>query len=317
MYTKVKLRYKGQVKEVFCEVQKTWRDTVLALPSDYVAARTVAIKRDGGLGDIVMLTAAIHRLVELYPHLAVDVYTSEAFIPLLKTDPYIMDVRPMNELNKWAYDIVLNCVGLVERSRHDTTIDRVTLFSMKICGEPPSEGPLVFLPPYETVAEAVQPLLEMQEYRVGIAPWAARVHNDWPHTQALVDTLRANGITPYLIHNNAQRMATIEGAIPVTLDLISLAHFLGHLNVLVAVDSGVLHLAAANGYKQPYIIGLFGMVHPRLRIRWYHNIVGLADESLQCFPCNMAPQCSLPSPCMVNLRPQQIAPMILQRRARY
>lgn len=292
-------------------------EPILALPTDLLRARSVAVIRTSGLGDVIMLTAALHHLAWAYPHLAIDLYTADAYVDLLSSDPLLRGVYARSEYTKHTrrlYDIVFNCEMIVEKSPAGRMIDRVTLFGYKLMGEKPDCPPQVFLRhPTRDEQRAVEELLTKQEKRVAIAPWSARHYADWPHAQALVDLLLKEGVTPYIVDNRDDRLESISGAIPVKLGLVSLAYFLSECDALVAVDSGILHLAAAVQPRKARIVGLFGPVAPGLRITYYENVVPFyAQPDCNCYGGG----CSMEQNCMHAIAAadvlQAISPKVLQ-----
>jgi len=305
---KVILEYNGHRSEQVVEPIMEFRDKRLALPSDFLEARTVAVVRDGGLGDVIMLTAAIHRMVELYPHLRVDYYVNPIYVELFKGDPYIADCRPLQALDKRFYDLVLDCRQVVEKSHHAKEIDRVTLFSMRLIGEEPREGPRLFLQPLTGERHwHVDSLLQQATgKRVAIAPRSASPYRDWPHANELARLIKQSGNTPYIIDHHDEKLAAVPEAIPAKLDPLQIAWFLKEVDVLVSTDTGVYHVAGAVE-DGPFMVVLFGSIFPpRLRMAWYKNYTALFDPSLPCLGCDMSPKCKPPAPCLANISAERV-----------
>ena len=313
----LQMRPTTQREIAYSEPVQSYKEPVQVLPSELLDARTVAIVREGGLGDAIMATAGIHRLLELYPYLQIDYYTSEHFLDLFSGDPYLFDVRPAQDHDKRYYDKNIDLSFAVERSKYDESMDRVTLFSMKICKQPPSEAPKIFLTPIEGQRRSyVTRLLGMtQTPKIAIAPWSNRIHSDWPeeHVQTLVNLLRARGVHPYLVDNRPDRLRRIHGAIPVKIDLLQLGHFIKEMDALVSTDSGIYHLANAVNADKPFKIVMFSTVMPCLRMRWYSNYVALMDADRPCLGCNMNPTCQPPVPCMTAITPDRIVDVLETR----
>ena len=101
-----------------------------------------------------------------------------------------------------------------------------------------------------------------------------------PADRPLLDTLRAN----------VQRVAEVDTA---ALDVVGLVEVLDTLDLLVSVDTGPAHLAAALGVPTVVIFG------PTSKVRWGpigepHRVASL---DLDCAPCSNTggPRCPIPA----------------------
>jgi ADP-heptose:LPS heptosyltransferase len=142
------------------------------------------------------------------------------------------------------------------------------------------------------VPAAKHPWLEIQRTggKLGVAPAAAHATKRWPHFAALVD--RWPGPTVGLGGPQDGDLLRAIGAD----ERIAEAGFdrtlaaMAELDVLVAGDTGLLHLAAACGIP---VVGLFGPTHPRDGF-WCHPGRPLT-LALPCSPCSKhgGPSCPM------------------------
>lgn len=76
--------------------------------------------------------------------------------------------------------------------------------------------------------------------------------------------------------------------------------FLKRMNLMVGVDSGTLHMAAAAGIP---VIALFG---PMDESKWGPLGASIVNEPVSCRPCNLEKTCAFNFQCMQNLRPEAV-----------
>ena len=85
----------------------------------------------------------------------------------------------------------------------------------------------------------------------------------------------------------------------------SLRELLGILagaRVVITMDSGIMHLAAALGRPT---VAVFGGVDPRLRLRDSQRVVALVS-SRDCRPCNKRETCGGEYPCLADVTPGDV-----------
>jgi ADP-heptose:LPS heptosyltransferase len=146
---------------------------------------------------------------------------------------------------------------------------------------------------------------------VALAPGAAHATKRWEAARfgALGAEVRALGLEPLAV-GGPMDAAAVAGsglpALPLDVDLATLAAVLGRARALVAGDTGPLHLAAAVGTP---VVALYGPTDP---VRWGplgvpHRVVSL---SLPCAPCSDhgGPRCPLGThACMRDLAVGRVA----------
>lgn len=84
------------------------------------------------------------------------------------------------------------------------------------------------------------------------------------------------------------------------LSLLESMAFLKQMNLVVGVDSGTLHMAAAAGVP---VVALFGPMNDR---KWGPINARIVQEPLACRPCDLKKPCPHDFACMKNLRPEAV-----------
>ena len=281
-------------------------------------SRNLAIARDGGLGDLLMLTPTIKVIGEDFPDLIMDLFVNKPFIQLFENNPYIHEVRALTSYVPLAYDAVVDLNHFVEKSPDSSVVDRVSLFAQAF-GIKLQDGSIDY---YMTDEERAwgeqwvedQGLADRRWCPMGI--FATDPRRSWPegHALELGQLLLDAGVVPVYMHNDEALLhANFDGLDEVRY-LVGMttrqkAAVLRLARVVVSTDTGVYHLAAAGrgDAVYPVIVVLFGLIAPHLRTKWYKNMLSLTADC-DCVPCNentyMLPQCH--RQCMTELTPELV-----------
>ncbi len=84
------------------------------------------------------------------------------------------------------------------------------------------------------------------------------------------------------------------------LNLLESMAFLHHMNLVVGVDSGTLHMAAAAGVP---VVALFG---PMDEQKWVPPGAQVVSNPIACRPCNLDTPCRFNLECMKGLQPETV-----------
>jgi heptosyltransferase-2 len=84
------------------------------------------------------------------------------------------------------------------------------------------------------------------------------------------------------------------------LNLLESMAFLHHMNLVVGVDSGTLHMAAAAGVP---VVALFGPMNEQ---KWAPPGAAVVSNPVACRPCNLDSPCRFDFECMKGLRPEAV-----------
>ena len=93
--------------------------------------------------------------------------------------------------------------------------------------------------------------------------------------------------------------------------LDSLAAVMSHCNVVVANDSGLMHLAAALGIP---VVAIFGPTHPMLGFAPLGDNIKIICDNVPCSPCSLHGEkpCRMPQKyCFENITPERIKDNVL------
>jgi len=190
-------------------------------------------------------------------------------------------------------------------------IRRLMIDALGLSGELPAFGADMELP--ATWAEEAERVLPGSFGPfVLIAPGASgSVAKQWPAPQwkALLDQLTAQGLRPVLVGASKEALlgAFLAGSNPGVLDLVgqtdirALGGLAARASLVLANDSGVVHLASALGTP---VLALFGPTDPSTS-----HPLGAKSHALwnrvPCAPCHKR-ECPTDHRCMLELRPEEV-----------
>lgn len=276
----------------------------------------VYIIRGGGMGDIILLSATLRKLKEIYPNLEITLATDENHHCLLRREPYLTELvrmhRTLAEYDRmdWTkWDSVFNINMYVEHSELYPTTHRMDIFAeaFDVVLEEKDRVPAISIEPiYEEFANQTLidlgwdprvPLVTLQlrgmaatrtlptETNQRVAELLVRTG----YQVCLIDRERIGWEGPGIL--NATGVITQVGVIAGVLQK-AICHF--------GPDSGVAHLAAALGRK---VTVCTTTVPANLRYTYYNNIVVL-EPTVPSFPCyeGSCPGCA----CIHNFSAEQI-----------
>ena len=253
--------------------------------------RILVYRPAGGLGDVVCCLPAVAGLRAKYPHDHLSVLAPDVYRPLYERLGVVDDfptvrvmgrtrigageeevrillrrMRPRPTLN-WNKFVNLWCpAGEYENAVRGRVHKGRTECFCEAAGVEPATPRYRVEPQKRQWARGEllkwglgRPLVVLQRH-------SANVYKDWPaaHRQALVDRLRADGCSVLTLGRNGP---SIDGAVNVsTINFWSIAAFCGEADLVIAPDSGIMHLAGAVGAP---VLALFGPTDPRTTLRYY------------------------------------------------
>lgn len=261
-------------------------------------SRTLAIVRDGGMGDMIMLTPTLRALAEQFPHVAIHLFTKPHYLPLFQDNPHVNTVYPLNEYRKFAFDEMVDLQQFAERAPDAYTLDRASLFASAFGIELEDGRPEYTVHPEETgEARAWLAAHEVKPPWFALAPFATDPRRSWDVESArnFANRMVLNGWTPVLFHHENEVADYFPGMTTcVEPPLRIVAALLREANLVVSVDTGIYHLAAAARElpnSGPFLVVLFGLIAPGLRMKWYTNHLSLYAQEVDCCPCCENPDC--------------------------
>jgi ADP-heptose:LPS heptosyltransferase len=246
----------------------------------------LSVKRSHGLGNVLMLIPVLDSLSEKGHQ--IHVVTDEKWVTTLQV------LRP-------EYLIDTNC--------HPDTIDLDLITASKQPGTHRIEE-------YASILGVDVPLAALKltiptEWQteflpwrgaVGFAPQAGHPSRQWPDEYSF--ELAAALLDSPLVLLGTDR----QPAIPCNFDsraklrLNQLMGLLSLLQLLICMDSGLLHLGTALGIRT---LCIFGGIDPRFRILETQPVVAMQAD-LDCCPCNKRETCNERYDCMKVMSPQHV-----------
>ena len=286
----------GSVKHVFTDhlgrqhVQRlvTRKDTaprrtlVLLSEGELEQAKTLAIRRDMGIGDLLMLTPTLRALKQRHPQLAITLYCCSQFMCLFDGNDDLSAVRPLDQYAAEAasFDLSADLMGWAERSPVRDCLDRTSIFA-KAFDLSLDDGFPIYRPTVQEMNETSELLMTAPRPWVAIAPLGSERRRCWEPANLNDFCARfydETGGTLFPVHHNRDLDGTScfrsDRCQPLwAVPLRQLFAILARMDCVVSVDTGIFHAAAAaSGYKaQCGLVVLFGSVKPRLRTNWYNE----------------------------------------------
>jgi ADP-heptose:LPS heptosyltransferase len=282
-----------------------------------VAGDRVAIVRDAGLGDFIMLSPTLRELKQrglevilyTYPKFA-DVYAGTGLVDSIHTFPE----QSHPTFPDWIADFTFDLIFAVDAYDNPATRDvpRVDRFGMVVLGRPPEDKTMEFsLQPYgeERAAELLAPLGSEPFVAFGGRSWANSLRG-WPadYIEEAARLLDRQGVRSVWVGVPLGREQSTEE--PTILDLRGqtsgsvhyLAGILARAEATVTPDTGILHLSAV--LRRP-TLALFGPSNPTVLTCYYDTVEVLrGNDVVSCPPClQHTGNCEK---CMRALTPQSV-----------
>lgn len=255
-------------------------------------SRSLAIVRDGGLGDMLLLTPTLRMLKEYYPHVAIHLFTKPPYIPLFEHNEHVDAIYPLSQYQKFAFDEVVDLQQFVERAPEAAVLDRASLFASAF-GLRLENGNLEYEVTDEEREWAATWLadrnLTLRPLMV-VAPFATDHRRCWPVPHALDFVRRMRGWDTIIFHDReeAEDYFGRDAVICVEPTIRQKAAIASYCDMVVSADTGIYHLAVAAREEyasNPFVVALFGLIPPALRMRWYTNCMSVIADEVECCPC--------------------------------
>jgi len=274
----------------------------------------LAIIRDGHLGDVLMLTPTLRQLHSDYPHLDITFFCDPPYTCLTKYIPYF-ETCSIADYFPFGFDHTVNLRMFVEKHPQSHSVPRVQLFASAF-GLQLASG----VPDYRVIQDEREQAGEWlaesgvtnEKPLVGFAPCATHWARSMP-----TDLIRkvARGLAEFsqvLIFHSDQALREPLKGIPslIFVDNVNLrmaAAIAERCSVMLSVDSGMVHLAAAVQKKgRPFIVAVMSNIPAHLRLGTYSSYRALEPEGVSCFPCFDFYKGACDGRCMESYKPSTI-----------
>lgn len=268
-------------------------------------ASVVPVLRDVGLGDVFMASLGVRALTQKYPHLRFVFAVQTPYVPLFR-DYTCFDTVSYPNL-RGSFPAVINLIGYSERAANLRTVDRIDLFA-EYLGVTIQDYTYPYQVTYTEQCDARDLLKNLQRPLLGVAIRGAAAPRTYPYDlvrQLTVDAVQA-GWNVVLLDYDASVGFEGDGVLNLCGQtwMVRLAAILSELDVVVAPDTGVVHLAEVVKTK---CVALYSTIPPHLRLSHYQHVdVIWNPQAATCVPCFDAPSCGGHYPCLRSITPEQI-----------
>ena len=256
---------------------------------------SLAIRRDVGMGDLLMLTPTLRAIQEQGLADVVDVYCAEPLKPLFERNSRVRctgssrDWRRLSE----AYSATVDLNGVVERHPDVATRDRVSLFADAL-GVTLDSTHTEYTPTRGELLQASEFLSGLHGPVIALAPTASDPRRSWGYTQVtrFIELVIDHGYSVVPIHHldlewykDSARCRPLLGR-----ELRLVAAVLCRVDCVVSVDTGIYHLSvAASGRIGPPLVLPFGATNVVVATAPYSGIIPIYPVAPrgEClfFPC--------------------------------
>jgi len=286
--------------------QRAWQ---VMDPAEALAeATSVLVVRNMGLGDVLMTTPLLREL-KLRRGVEVCLATQARYVPLLWGNRWVDSVVALGtDYCPERFDAALDLNWYPELAEEADRVPRQHLMAAA-AGMRISDPRPVYCVADEETEFAQQLLAQMRRPLAGLQVNATSKLRTYPaaklrRTAALL--LDAGFGVVILDEALGGDWPTGSFDLSGVLSIRQVAAIIDELDVLIAPDSGLMHLAAA---VETPCIALFGPTDPDLRIRGYPTCVALrGNSSAGCPPCHDRPRCRPKgyASCLNTIGPGQI-----------
>lgn len=248
---------------------------------------TYAIKRNMGLGDVILVTPILKRMHEAWPWANLRYYVESRYMPVLRHNPYFtvcnLDEGVSPEDNAMIFDLI----GVSERDSARMFHERIDVYARHVGVSLKDRMPRV----YTNDAEKRDGAEHLREFGwkggplLGVQLISSRPERDYDCDRAAA-VIRywhdAEGYEVALFHNT---QIDWDWGCPVvdmtghTGDLGRLMNAVSNCNLFLGVDSGITHLAAAHGIPT---VALAGAIKGALRYDCYPRCRIVERTDLKC-----------------------------------
>lgn len=283
-----------------------------------VEAENIAIIREGGIGDLIMLSSAIQAIKSEKPSLKITLVTNYMGFHVLGGAPFIDEMILYQNYDPLDYHVVVNLLMAVEpeemggflRLKSYVSQNRIDIFHRLLCVEDAERKPWLSLD--RTKAEMWERTIPRSKPLIGIhAGCSAKVRTIPPEILFDLIKMLTKDFTVVLIGqteswyaDGEMKLKELGGPGIINFidktDISEMIALVSIMDFVIAPDSGLLHIAGALGVKT---VGIFGNIFPMTRCKYYPTIKAMfPDGALDCVPCHDLWHCDMKgkvgAPCM-------------------
>lgn len=247
-----------------------------------------AVKRNMGMGDVILVTPVLRAMRKLWPWAELHYYTEQRYMPLLRHNPDCI-VKALEEgTPENVCAVTFDLIGVSERDSARMFQERVDVYA-RHCGVAlKDKTPRAF----STLEEQAAGMEHLKEFGwdskkplLGVQIISSRPERDY-------DCARAAEVMRYWYHNEGYDVALFHNTeidwdwgFPVvnmtghTSTMARLMDAVSNCSLFFGVDSGVTHIAAAHGIPT---VALCGAIQGKLRYACYPRCRIVERSDLKC-----------------------------------
>ena len=234
-----------------------------------------------GIGDILMMTPTIRTLKKMFPNSKIDFYIDSYAKDILQYNPYIDKIITEQKDLKENYTFRLQ----IERKLEDYSIIRNRQHRVDSISElfsiPSKDKSLVLNLTTVEIKKGKEYLLDNKNKNIGICVTSSSPWRNWDllKFKILIKYLIINKYNIYLLDKEFKNYFNLLKIINLTgkLNIRQLCGLIKNLDLLVTIDTGLLHIAGALKTKT---LLLNGMIPSEQRAKYYSNCFVI--EHLNC-----------------------------------
>jgi len=281
----------------------------------------LVLRQQGGIGDILMQTMVWGNLRRQFPSSRLTYALPMQFHPLLEGNPYLDAVVTPAIAGRSRFDHVgdiSQICGEVENVTRPCMTHRADIWGQHLGVVMETHELTYTIFPHEAAWAREYVALLRPKPIVAIVPYSADKRKDLPDatTQAIIDGLVVGlGCEVVVLHHQPTQFRRAHAVSD--LSLRWLGAFLSVCDLVISVDTGPMHLAAA--LKRP-TIALFGSEDGRVFTTYYPTVSLIQEFVLECQPCWYRTPClandghnSRPGDCLLRLTPERVLTMAEER----
>ena len=271
-------------------------------------ASSVLVVRNMGLGDVLMTTPLLREL-KLRTGAQVCFATLGRYVPVLWRNPWVDSVAALGtDYLPERFDVAIDLNWWPELSKDAARLPRQEILA-KAAGVTLTDMRPVYRIAPEEARWARGLLEEMHRPLAGVQVRASSALRSYPRVKLVrtVELLVRAGFGVVIL-DETPGGAWPAGALDLSgaLSIREAGAVIGEADVLIAPDSGLMHLAAAVGTP---CVALFGPIAPERRVKGYEKCTPLqGNDRIGCAACHDEPRCrgAGPAPCLSAISPREI-----------
>jgi len=276
------------------------------------------VVRMGGIGDLIILSSSLAKMKKKEPNKPLTLATLGRYVQIMSGLKGVDLCISIDDMGKYSFDKTIDLRYAVEPSnigpgslswRRYVSNDRSENFDL-LCGVT-SKKRYYNIP----VSEKIKfPWIVKRRPLIGFCPTTKSPVRVVPpeYVEKIVQMLGTLGTVVLLGQTEAwnKNLLDIGGCVNLLnkTDEQKLIDCVAAMNLVIAPDTGILHIAGAMKKKS---IGLFGPIDPDTRIKYYKNMTSIYPiGEMPCIPCHDIPgacDSNKPgAPCMRMITPERI-----------